>query len=110
MPPRQHPRSRLEHANARRTRRSRVLAYLTRSYTSVWSYDLPSFIFSLMLSVICFLSSETLNVPSETVPSGIVQRLQSSAVLKLAFAPGIPTSGLSVPSGAPLQLVLQVFP
>src|ERR1700761_7861655 len=57
-----------------------------------------------------FLSGDMTSVESEVDPSGISQWEESSAVLKLALAPSIPSTGLSVPSCGPLHEVFQVLP
>src|ERR1700742_3759839 len=57
-----------------------------------------------------FLSGDIIIVESEVDPSGISQWEESSAVLKLALAPSIPSTGLSVPSCGPLQEVFKVLP
>src|ERR1700761_1240316 len=57
-----------------------------------------------------FLSGDMTSVESEVDPSGISQWEESSAVLKLALAPSMPSTGLRVPSCGPLQEVFQVLP
>src|ERR1700761_7162424 len=57
-----------------------------------------------------FLSGDMTSVESEDDPSAISQCEESSAVLKLALAPSIPSTGLRVPSCGPLHEVFQVLP
>src|SRR5215469_13662311 len=60
--------------------------------------------------VTVFLSGDMTSVESEVEPSAISKCDESSAVLKLALAPSMPSTGLSVPSCGPLHEVFQVLP